>query len=101
MAEVNADPTNVAQVKQVNEKTQADQNNQLAKPGPEKKPKDWVAALLLSIFSGSLGIDRFYLGYTWQGVLKLITFGGFGIWWIIDLILIATKHDFSKVEWIK
>ena len=54
-------------------------------------PKSWVAALLLSIFLGELGIDRFYLGKVGTGILKLITLGGFGIWWLIDLILIATN----------
>lgn len=47
-------------------------------------------ALILSIFLGELGIDRFYLGYTGMGILKLLTGGGFGIIWIIDLIRIAT-----------
>jgi len=53
--------------------------------------KDWLIALLLSIFLGGLGIDRFYLGYIGLGILKLITGGGCGIWWLIDLILIATN----------
>jgi len=51
--------------------------------------KDWLVALLLSVFVGSLGIDRFYLGYTGLGILKLITLGGCGIWALIDIVLIA------------
>ena len=46
--------------------------------------------LIISILLGELGIDRFYLGYTGLGILKLITAGGFGIWWLIDIIKIAT-----------
>ena len=52
--------------------------------------KSKVVALILSIFLGELGIDRFYLGYIGTGILKLITCGGIGIWWLIDLIMIAT-----------
>jgi hypothetical protein len=51
--------------------------------------KDWVTTVVLSFLVGWLGIDRFYLGYTGLGILKLITFGGLGIWYIIDLILIV------------
>jgi hypothetical protein len=54
--------------------------------------KEWLTTILLSFFVGWLGIDRFYLGYTGLGILKLITFGGFGIWYIIDLILIVTGN---------
>ena len=50
-----------------------------------------MVAIILSVFVGSLGVDRFYLGYVPTGVLKLITFGGLGIWWLIDLIRIAVQ----------
>jgi TM2 domain-containing membrane protein YozV len=51
--------------------------------------KSWMVALLLAIFGGSLGLDRFYLGYIGLGVAKLLTCGGCGIWSLIDLIMIA------------
>jgi TM2 domain-containing membrane protein YozV len=60
--------------------------------------RSWMAALILSIFVGSLGVDRFYLGRIGTGILKLITFGGLGIWWLIDLILIATK-SIKGITW--
>lgn len=52
--------------------------------------KSQVAALLLALFLGGLGVHRFYLGYTWQGVVQLLTLGGLGIWSLIDLIRIIT-----------
>ena len=53
--------------------------------------RSWIAALILSLLLGGLAVDRFYLGYIGLGILKLITLGGFGIWYLIDLILIATR----------
>jgi len=52
--------------------------------------KSQVIALILVALIGTLGIHRFYLGYTWQGVVQLLTLGGCGIWALIDLIRIIT-----------
>jgi hypothetical protein len=54
--------------------------------------REWIAALLISIFVGVLGVDRFYLGKVGTGILKLLTFGGLSIWALIDVILIALKR---------
>jgi hypothetical protein len=51
--------------------------------------KDWVVALIFSILLGYLGVDRLYLGYVGLGILKMATIGGCGVWWLIDVILIA------------
>jgi len=52
--------------------------------------KDWVVTMVLAVVLGFLGIDRFYAGFIGLGVLKLITSGGLGLWWLIDIILLAT-----------
>lgn len=56
------------------------------------KKVNYVVILLVSIFLGWLGIDRFMMGQVGLGIVKLITMGGFGIWWFIDIILIALKN---------
>ncbi len=54
----------------------------------------------LSVTLGILGIDRFYKGEVLWGVLKLITFGGFGIWYIIDICLFAYRFG-QTGQWTK
>lgn len=51
--------------------------------------KNFLATLLFCLLLGTLGIHRFYVGKIGTGILMLITLGGFGIWWLIDIILIA------------
>lgn len=62
--------------------------------------KDPIITLVLSLLTGNLGIDRFFIGDTGLGVAKLITCGGLGIWTIIDwfLIMNATREkNFARL----
>ena len=65
-----------------------------------KKKLNWTLTLVLSIIFGALGVDRFMMGQIGWGILKLITLGGIGVWWLVDWILIATKHPFKNIEWV-
>jgi hypothetical protein len=64
--------------------------NSAATPGQAPgsvSPKSRLATTILAWVLGGLGIDRFYTGHIVLGILKLVTAGGFGIWWIIDFVL--------------
>lgn len=67
---------------------QRKQNNEIS--------SNWLTLFLLSIFLGSLGADRFYVGKIGTGILKLLTLGGFGIWWLIDWIMILADKFTDK-----
>ncbi|VEL08824.1 unnamed protein product [Protopolystoma xenopodis] len=54
--------------------------------------KKYSIALALSLFLGGFGADRFYLGMWREGLGKLFSFGGLGVWSVVDFILIAVGY---------
>lgn len=64
----------------------------------KKVPCNWTrgakfkTALILSVTLGGFGIDRFYLGHWQEGIGKLFSFGGLGVWVIVDTILISIGY---------
>lgn len=52
----------------------------------------WTTALALSITLGGFGADRFYLGHWQEGIGKLFSFGGLGVWTLVDVILIGIRY---------
>ncbi len=52
--------------------------------------KGFVPTILLCFFLGVLGVHRFYVGKIGTGLLMIVTFGGLGIWALVDFIMIVT-----------
>ena len=70
----------------------------------QKSNKSFLVTWLLSLLLGVLGVDRFYLGKIGTGILKLVTFGGLGIWALIDFVMIIVgaftdKQGNKLTEW--
>lgn len=59
--------------------------------------KDPIIMLVIAIFLGGWGVDRFMMGQVGLGILKIVTFGGLGIWWLIDCITaLGRTRDLNK-----
>lgn len=54
--------------------------------------KSFIATWLLSYLLGLFGADRFYLGKIGTGIIKLVTLGGIGVWWLVDIIITLTGN---------
>mmetsp|Transcript_116398 Transcript_116398/g.324343 ORF Transcript_116398/g.324343 Transcript_116398/m.324343 type:complete len:288 (-) Transcript_116398:131-994(-) len=63
-----------------------------ADPECSTERKSQLTAFLLSLFLGMFGADQFYLGFIWPlGILKFLTLGGLGVWWIFDIVRIGSS----------
>ena len=78
------------------EEFDAQKDKLLKKSSPSESDSQWVVTLLLAFLLGVIGAHRFYVGKTGTGILMLFTFGGLGIWLLIDLILIITGQFTNK-----
>jgi TM2 domain-containing membrane protein YozV len=68
--------------------------------------KSRLVALLLCFFFGWAGGHRFYSGKTGTALIMLFSMGGFGLWWFLDLVMIATgnfrdKNEHTISQWTK
>jgi len=52
----------------------------------------WTTAIVLSVTLGGFGADRFYLGHWQEGIGKLFSFGGLGVWTLVDVVLLAIGY---------
>lgn len=64
-----------------------------------KAKQEWqrrLTILIISFLAGYFGLDRFYQGDVALGIIKMITFGGFGVWYLIDVAIAA--YRFGEVS---
>jgi hypothetical protein len=64
---------------------------------PEISERSRGVAVALGFFGGFFGLHRFYVGKTQSGVAMILTFGGLGIWWLYDMVLLASG-EFRDVD---
>lgn len=57
---------------------------------PEVSERSRGVALALGFFGGFFGLHRFYVGKPQTGIAMIVTFGGLGIWWLYDMVLLAS-----------
>lgn len=56
----------------------------------EQSPKNRMLLFTLACLTGYWGLHRFYAGRFWTGLLMFITVGGFGFWWVFDVLLVLS-----------
>jgi TM2 domain-containing membrane protein YozV len=67
-----------------------DTNNKSQTPADDLSDKEFLPTLLLCLFVGIWGVHRFYVGKVGTGIAMIFTFGGLGIWVLVDFIMICT-----------
>lgn len=67
-----------------------------ADPECRTKRSSQMVAYFISVFGGLFGFDQFYLGFYYAGFAKFATFGGLGIWWVIDIVRIGSSPVYTS-----
>ncbi|NDK09918.1 TM2 domain-containing protein [Candidatus Gracilibacteria bacterium] len=63
---------------------------------------NWVISMILWFFFGMFGVHRYFNGKIVSGIIMLITFGGLGIWWLIDgIVLVLGKFTDAENKYVK